>query len=59
MGDKQNQPFQISFNAPLKVDFQGSRINPGARLVKLARYYFFSWRRAICLDRRSPGLWGG
>jgi hypothetical protein len=26
MGDKQNQPFQLSFNASLKVDFQGSRI---------------------------------
>ncbi len=25
MGDKQNGPFQLSFNAPLKVDFQGSR----------------------------------
>ncbi len=26
MGDKQNQPFQPSFNASLKVDFQGSRV---------------------------------
>ena len=26
MGDKQNQPFQLSFNASLKVDFQGSRV---------------------------------
>ena len=25
MGEKQNQPFQLSFNASLKVDFQGSR----------------------------------
>lgn len=25
MGDKQNEPFQLSFNASLKVDFQGSR----------------------------------
>jgi hypothetical protein len=25
MGEKQNQPFQLSFNASLKVDFQGSQ----------------------------------
>jgi Transposase DDE domain group 1 len=26
VGDKQNQPFQLSFNASPKIDFQGSRI---------------------------------
>jgi len=26
VGDKQNQPFQLSLNASLKVDFQGSRV---------------------------------
>ena len=26
MGEKQDQPFQLSFNASLKVDFQGSRV---------------------------------
>jgi len=26
MGEKQNQPFQLSFNASLKIDFQGSRV---------------------------------
>ena len=26
MGDKQNQPFQLSFDSSLKVDFQGSRV---------------------------------
>ena len=26
MGDKQNQPFQVSFNASLKIDSQGSRV---------------------------------
>jgi hypothetical protein len=26
MGEKHNQPFQLSFNASLKVDFQGSRV---------------------------------
>ena len=29
MGEKQNGPFQLSFNASLKVDFQGSRVHLG------------------------------
>lgn len=35
MGEKQNQPFQLSFKPSLKVDFQGSRItsNSGLPLV--------------------------
>ena len=33
MGEKQNQPFQISFNASLKVDFQGSRITSNGGLI--------------------------
>lgn len=36
MGDKQNQPFQFSFNASLKVDFQGSCITSDGGLI-LAR----------------------
>jgi Transposase DDE domain group 1 len=32
-GEKQNQPFQFSFNASLKVDFQGSRITSDGGLV--------------------------
>jgi hypothetical protein len=31
MGERQNEPFQLSFNAALKVDFQGSRVIRGAR----------------------------
>jgi hypothetical protein len=36
MGDKQNQPFQLSFNASLKVDFRGSRrtLDGGLILVR-------------------------
>jgi hypothetical protein len=36
MGEKQNQPFQLSFNAALKIDFQGSRVlsNGGLILVR-------------------------
>jgi hypothetical protein len=33
MGDKQNQPLQLSFNASLKIDFQGSRVTSDGRLI--------------------------
>jgi len=33
VGEKQNQPFQLSFNASLKVDFQGSRVTSDGCLV--------------------------
>jgi len=33
MGEQQNQPFQLSFNASLKVDFQGSRVTSDGGLV--------------------------
>jgi hypothetical protein len=33
MGEKQNEPFQLSFNASLKVDFQGSRVTADGGLV--------------------------
>jgi hypothetical protein len=33
MGDKQNRPFQLSFNDLLKIDFQGSRITSDGGLV--------------------------
>ncbi len=31
MGETQNQPFQLSFNASLRVDFQGSRVTQRLR----------------------------
>jgi len=36
MGEKQNQPFQVPFNASLKIDFQGSRVTSdgGVMLVR-------------------------
>jgi hypothetical protein len=33
LGEKQNQPFQLSFNASLKVDFQGSRVTSDGSLI--------------------------
>jgi hypothetical protein len=33
MGEKQNQPFRLSFNASLKVDFQGSRVTSDGGLI--------------------------
>ena len=36
MGERQNQPFQLSFNASLRVDFQGSRVTSDGGLI-LAR----------------------
>jgi hypothetical protein len=33
MGEIQNQPFQLSFNASLKIDFQGSRVTSDGGLA--------------------------
>jgi len=33
MGERQNEPFQLSFNASLKVDFQGSRVTSDGGLI--------------------------
>jgi hypothetical protein len=33
MGEKQNQPFQLSFNPSLRVDFQGSRVTSDGGLL--------------------------
>src|SRR5215467_9106451 len=33
MGETQNQPFQLSFNASLKIDFQGSRVTSDGGLI--------------------------
>ena len=33
MGEKQNQPFQLSVNASLRIDFQGSRVTSDGGLI--------------------------
>ncbi len=33
MGEIQNQPFQLSFNASLKIDFHGSRVTSDGGLI--------------------------
>ena len=33
MGEKQNLPFQLSFNASLKLGFQGSRVTSDGGLI--------------------------
>jgi predicted ribosome quality control (RQC) complex YloA/Tae2 family protein len=33
MGEKQNEPFRLSFNASLKVDFHGSRVTSDGGLI--------------------------
>jgi hypothetical protein len=33
MGDKQDQPFQLSFNVSLKIDFLGSRVTSDGGLI--------------------------
>ena len=33
MGERINQPFQLTFDASLKVDFQGSRVTSDVGLI--------------------------
>ena len=33
MGERQNRPFQLSFNSSLKVDFQGARVTSDGGLI--------------------------
>ena len=33
MGEREKQPFKLSFNASLKIDFQGSRVTSDGGLI--------------------------
>lgn len=71
MGEKQNQPFQLSFNASWKVDFQGRRVTSDGGLVLGReldeRLGLREFRRAVDRDRfrcctrleKEKCLWNG
>ncbi len=44
MGEKQNQPFQLSFNASLRIDFQGSGVTSDGGLILARRIGNWSLR---------------
>lgn len=46
MGETTNQPFQLSFNAALKVEFQGSRVTSDGGLI-LGASWTSGWASAI------------
>jgi hypothetical protein len=50
MGEKQNQPFRLSFNASLRVDFRGSRVTSDGGLIVVRELY--GWpRSAVAVQR--------
>ena len=61
MGEKQNQPFQLSFNASLKVDFQGSRVTSDCGLIlvrELERYEYGEFISPSITNDRLSGVEG-
>jgi hypothetical protein len=53
MGEKQNGPFRLSFNAWSKVDFHGSRVASDGGLV-LARELDIGWAKRRGQEKRFP-----
>ena len=56
MGETQDQLFQLSSNAYLKVDFHGSRVTPDGGLIlvreldeQLGRAICFTWKILGCI----------
>ena len=47
MGERQNEPFQLSFNTSLKVDFQGSRVTSDGGLILVRASWMSSCASAI------------
>jgi len=62
MREKQNQPFHLSFNASLKIDFQGSRVTSDGGLILVRElderlgfgYLIVQLQRALRVDVLSP-----
>jgi hypothetical protein len=51
MGEKQHEPFPLSFNTSLKVDFQGSRGTSDGGLIWCA-----SWMSGWVWTNSSPSI---
>ena len=56
MGEKQNQPFQLSFNASLKVDFQGSPVTSDGGLILVRELDGSGEAHRGTLERLTTGL---
>lgn len=56
MGETQKQPFELSFNSRLRVDFQGARVTSDGGLLlvrELDRHLGFRRTHRTALDRRT------
>ena len=54
MGEKENKPFQLSFNGLLKVDFQGSRVTSDGGLILIRELFRRSSNNYFGAGRRTP-----
>lgn len=65
MGEAPNQPFQLSFNASLKIDFQDSHVTSDGGLIQVReldeRLGFGERARSLlsstCYGNRSRAAW--
>ena len=58
MGEEEKQPFQLSFNSSLRVDFQGARVTSEGGLIlvrELDERLGLSALVATALERFPPG----
>jgi hypothetical protein len=51
MGEKQNQPFQLSFNPSLRIGFQGSRVTSDGGLCCWCASWMNVWDSAHSLPK--------
>ena len=57
-GEKQNQPFQLSSNPSLKVDFQGSRVTSNSGLLLVRELDERLGLSALILENILDARWG-